>query len=124
MRPRQEVQVEKLTAKVTPFSSIVGGGLVLNHPDGRCVAVVALLNVEGEGEARKALTKAIAERVAGVMNQRGSVQDEIDGLCGALLGAIEWMSSVEGQLRDGRPFQRDIARYKKILASSAPKAAA
>ena len=36
----------------------------------------------------------------------------------ALDGALEWMSCVEGHLRDGEPFKRNLAEYRAALAKA------
>lgn len=34
----------------------------------------------------------------------------------ALRGAVEWMACVEGHLRDGQPFKRNITHYRSVIA--------
>lgn len=36
----------------------------------------------------------------------------------ALRGAVEWMACVEGHLRDGQPFRRNLADYQAAIAKA------
>lgn len=36
----------------------------------------------------------------------------------ALEGAVEWMACVESHLRDGQPFQRNLAEYRAAIAKA------
>lgn len=57
----------KLTAKVIPWSSIVGTGLMLMDDHGRCIGQLSLHNVTGPGD-RNMLMVEIAHAAAAAIN--------------------------------------------------------
>lgn len=61
-----------LTAKVIPWSSVLGTGLMLIAEDGRCVGQLALHSVTAEGaeipENRKRIMLEMANGVADTIN--------------------------------------------------------
>ena len=62
----------------------------------------------------------------------GSIEKEMEAnarlisaapdLLEALEGAIEWMSCVEGHLRDGQPFQSNLAEYRAAISKARDQA--
>jgi hypothetical protein len=59
-----------LTAKVIPWSSVVGTGLMLLDESGRCIGQLSLHNVQGvERDEFKPFSLALVERVADAINK-------------------------------------------------------
>lgn len=58
----------KIKAKVVPWSSIVGSGLMLLDEKGRCIAQLALMGVQLPGDNKEVsmkLIEQIAEKING-----------------------------------------------------------
>lgn len=64
----QQTGCEKLVAKLTPYSSVVGGGLQLQDEDGRMQFVVALMGVSNG--ISKEQSSELSQRLADGFNSK------------------------------------------------------